>query len=202
MVLQSLPLVQPSPSDPALSNSFCSSSPKFPVQFCVTRMFVTLFSMLRSLYYTEYNFQMYWEILVFTRHIPKFVRSGTLWRTNLWQSTALVSDILRHFFSPRTSISQLKWLSSWLSLSHPGKNCDSTWLSLVVLGITVMGPFQKHCGVLHNSANQYESDKKYQHSQRNGIFILSTAPTSQSFIFHVHVIPYQLSLILYRLQCS
>lgn len=44
--------------------------------------------------------------------------------------------------------------------------------------------------------------KKYHHSQLNGVFILSAAPTSQSFIFHVHVIPYQLSLVLYSLQCS
>lgn len=131
MVLQSLPQLQPSPSDPALSNSSCSSSPKFPVAFCVTRTFVTLFSMLWSLYYTEYNFQMYWKILVFTCHIPKFVRSETLWRTNLWQSTALVSGILRHFSSPRTSISQLKWLSSWLSLSHPGKKL---WFNTIVSG--------------------------------------------------------------------
>lgn len=64
------------------------------------------------------------------------------------------------------------------SFSSRKKNCDSTQSSLVVLGITVMDPFQKHCGLLHNSTSQYESGKRRQHTQCNGIFILSTASTT------------------------
>ena len=60
-VLQPLPLLQPSRSDSAPGNSSCSSSPSFPIQLWGTRTFVTVFSMLTSLYYIEYNFQMYWE---------------------------------------------------------------------------------------------------------------------------------------------
>jgi len=58
-VLQPLPLLQPSRSDSAPGNSSCSSSPSFPIQLWGTRTFVTVFSMLTSLYYIEYNFQMY-----------------------------------------------------------------------------------------------------------------------------------------------
>lgn len=66
----------------------------------------------------------------------------------LWQSTNLTSDTLRYFFLFKDKYFSAEVTISMIEFFLSRKNCDSTQLSLLVLGITVMGSFQKHCGVL------------------------------------------------------
>lgn len=67
------PHLQLSPSDPSQSNSPCSFSPKFPVQFGATRIFVTLFSMLNQFVTQNIISDVLRHPCISTYHVPKFV---------------------------------------------------------------------------------------------------------------------------------